>query len=213
MGALIMFELTRYLEATRGVVPVHLFASASPPPDDYIVPSFDPATHRYVRQRGSLRRHLVPIFALPDAEFLEVLRFLNFGPTRVLLDEPELLAQALPLLRADFEVCSTYRFARDSTFDVPLTAFTGDEDPFAGVAEGRSWQRRTQASFELSVHQGDHYFLFPRMSEVVSRIAHTIERSTVFHSPGKFRSGVPPADLPARPSREIARPPKKGVIS
>jgi surfactin synthase thioesterase subunit/NADPH:quinone reductase-like Zn-dependent oxidoreductase len=193
MGALVMFELTRLLRRTRGLSPIHLFASACPPPDDYIVPSLDPGTHRYVRERGSSQRRLVPIHALRDAEFLDVLRFLSFGPGSALFEERELLLEALPVLRADFEVCSTYRFTREQPLDVPLTALVGDEDPFAGPAEGNAWGRLTQATFEVRVHPGDHYYLFPRTPFILAHVRESIEQSDVFKATGTFRSGVPPA--------------------
>jgi medium-chain acyl-[acyl-carrier-protein] hydrolase len=193
MGALVMFELTRHLRRTRGLSPIHLFASACPPPDDYVVPSLDPGTRRYVREHESDRRRVIPIHALPDPELLEVLRFLSFGPGGALIIEPELLFGALPVLRADFEVCSTYRFAVEQPLDIPLTALVGDEDSFAGVAEGNDWRRMTHAPFEMHVHPGDHYFLFPRTPSILAHITRTLEQSAVFNAPGTFRSGVPPA--------------------
>jgi surfactin synthase thioesterase subunit/NAD(P)-dependent dehydrogenase (short-subunit alcohol dehydrogenase family) len=164
MGGLVAFLCARELRR-RGLAPQHLFISGCPPPDAYMVAWRDGATRRFLNAEGDGRE---PIHRIPAGAFLDVLRFLDFAPARPLLREPGLLAAALPVIRADFEVCATWEWSAEAPLDLPITVFGGCEDPFFDReldAAGRrlttldDWARQTNDAFESHYRPGDHYFL------------------------------------------------------
>jgi len=77
MGALIAFELARHLRRRAWPAPRHLFLSAA---------------------RAPQRPPASPLHHLPEPALLSELRRLNGTPPEI-LQEPELLAVVLPLLR------------------------------------------------------------------------------------------------------------------
>jgi acyl transferase domain-containing protein/surfactin synthase thioesterase subunit len=171
MGALVMSEVARRLMAS-GKAPLHLFVSASPAPQRYAVPRLQPATRRYVNASQLADSALVPVHQLDDAQLFEVLRFLNFAPTRALLDSPELAASILPTVRADFAVCDTYAYdARLGLLDMPISIFGGTEDPFATEAEVSAWRAETRARSTLQIRPGDHYFLVEERRFITDHIS------------------------------------------
>jgi acyl transferase domain-containing protein/surfactin synthase thioesterase subunit/NADPH:quinone reductase-like Zn-dependent oxidoreductase len=173
MGALVMFEVSRRLRALRRS-PIRLFVSGSPAPLDYFVPRLDQRSRRYVENSARAHPSLVPVHALPDADLADVLRFLNFRPTRALLEDAELAKEMLPTVRADFEICDRYVYAEEAPLDCPMTAFAGEEDPFAPPSRVARWRALTSASFDLHERPGDHYFLVPERETMTRVIVATL---------------------------------------
>lgn len=152
MGAMLSFELARVLRKESGVRPAHLFVSGC----------------RALQLRDTDRQ----TYNLPEAEFIEELRHLGGTPAEVLA-HPELLGLILPLLRADFEVCQTYKYTTDAPLASPITAFGGTEDK-TGRAEIEAWREQTTASFTLKMFPGDHFFLHGAEAKILELIAHTL---------------------------------------
>lgn len=138
MGALISFELARYLRRVYRREPVYLFVSARKAPQ---LPNEEPL------------RHL-----LPEAEFLEEVRRLNGTPEAV-LQNPELLNLLLPLLRADFAVCDAYIYQDDEPLSCPITAFGGLQDHDISKEDLSAWKRQTEGAFTQRFIPGNHFFL------------------------------------------------------
>lgn len=138
MGALISFELARYLRRNYEIEPHHLFVSGHRAP-----------------QLGSV---LEKTSHLPEPEFIEVLRGLN-GTLPEVLEHPELLALMIPLLRADFSVCETYAYSDDAPLSCPLTVFGGLQDTEITREHLAAWSEHTTGSFSLKMFPGDHFFL------------------------------------------------------
>ena len=151
MGAIIAFELARYLRKNRNVNVVHLFVSGRRAPQIALV---EPMTHN-----------------LPEPEFLETLRTLNGTPTEV-FENPELLELMIPVLRADFAVCQTYDYAHEPPLDCPITAFGGLKDGEVTREQLEAWRKQTTASFSLWMLPGDHFFINsaqPLLFELMSK--------------------------------------------
>jgi medium-chain acyl-[acyl-carrier-protein] hydrolase len=138
LGALMSFELARYLRRCYRLTPVHLFVSAHKAPQ---IPSRDR-----------------PIHALPDAEFVEELRQLN-GMSKQVLESPELMQILLPILQADFTVCETYVYEDDSPLDCPISALGGLQDEYVSQESLEAWREHTCATFSLHMFPGDHFYL------------------------------------------------------
>jgi medium-chain acyl-[acyl-carrier-protein] hydrolase len=138
MGALIAFELTRTLVRRGARLPRRLFVSARKAPH---VP--DP------------RRIL---HDLPEAEFLKELTRLQGTPPEVLA-HPELRALALPLLRADFQLCETYQYVPSAPLGVPITSFAGVRDEDCPPDQVAAWRELTESDFQPHTCDGDHFFI------------------------------------------------------
>lgn len=165
MGAMLGIELARLLRREAGVEPAHLFVSGCRAPQ--------------LRDTGR------QTFNLPEPEFVEELRRLGGTPAEV-LEHPELLGMLLPLLRADFEVCQTYRYTSDLPLACPITAFGGSEDK-TGRAELEAWREQTTASFDMRIFPGDHFFLHGAESKILEMIAHKLSPQRRKIGPGNSR--------------------------
>lgn len=155
MGAIVAFELAHLLRGQYGSAPVHLFVSARIAPHQ-----IDPKP---------------PICFLPDKEFIEQLRTLNGTPE-------ELLREAEPswmrLLRADFTLNETYRYAPRRPFDVPITVFGGRDDPRVRPADLDQWSEHTCGGFKMRIFDGGHFFVNTVRSEVVQSILLELSRKS-----------------------------------
>lgn len=139
MGALVAFELARELRRRALPAPVHLFVSGAVAPDD-------------ASGRVSAR------YRLPDAELIAELRRFGGTPER-LLDDPDVVRQALPRLRADFAVVDTYRHVEAPPLSTPISGFAGAADAEAPAASMTRWGRHTDRGYRLTVLPGHHFFL------------------------------------------------------
>lgn len=117
MGALLAYETAHRL-AALGRAPACLFVSG------YWAPQL-PHRRRQV--------HL-----LPEDELIRQLRDLE-GTVPEVLDHPKLLEFLLPLIRADFELCETYRWSSRPLLDVPVVALGGASDPGVEVPPLAAW--------------------------------------------------------------------------
>jgi medium-chain acyl-[acyl-carrier-protein] hydrolase len=95
---------------------------------------------------------------LSDLEFLQRLRELNGTPTEV-LQNADVMAMMLPILRADMELCETYCYCAEDILNCPITAFGGQLDINAPPDQLREWSRHTTGPFKELTFAGDHFFL------------------------------------------------------
>ncbi|WP_433527966.1 thioesterase II family protein [Micromonospora sp. CA-263727] len=147
MGGLLAFELARLLRRRGRPGPSHLFVSAAPAPD---------------------RRHEPTVHDASDAEVKAHLRALNGTPPEVLENE-ELMALALPIIRADFAVLETYEFIDEPPLDTPLTVFGGTADRTVRPAELAGW-RDHATTVDLRMLPGDHFFIDELAPELIRLI-------------------------------------------
>lgn len=138
MGALLCFELTRYLGQMNVPDPLRLFVSGHRAPQ--------------------LTDHSQPIHDLPESAFLEELRRLKGTPDEV-LQNTELLNLVIPALRADFAVCETYRYAPAKPLLCPISALGGLEDEEVPRGDLAAWREQTRGSFTLRFFVGNHFFI------------------------------------------------------
>lgn len=150
MGAIVAFELARRLRKMGARGPEHLFVSG----------------HRAPHLPLAAR----PVHELSEPEFVEAMRKLAGAPDRV-WDRLELRDLVLPTLRADLEICETYRYARQAPLETPITAMGGRDDPFVGADELAPWSEHTDAGFALRLQPGDHFYLTADVDRTVATIA------------------------------------------
>jgi surfactin synthase thioesterase subunit len=148
MGAGIAFELARRL----GDRVVHLFASASEAPD-YVDPD--------------------PGYVLDDARFLERIGAMG-GTSSAILEDPELMAHFLLVLRADFRMSETYVAEPGAQVRCPLTTFAGTKDETVAIGEAREWSRFTTGPSEFVLIDGGHFFHESERTLVTGHIARSL---------------------------------------
>lgn len=151
MGALISFELARFLRRTgHNNSPVHLFVSGRRAPQ---IPNSSPPTHH-----------------LAEPAFLGEIRRLKGTPEEV-LQNAELLKVVIPLLRADFALCETYRYEKEIPLNYPISAFGGLQDEGVTRESLAAWQKQTSHPFKMHFFAGDHFFLRKEQSSLLHVLA------------------------------------------
>lgn len=138
MGALVCFELARYLRKVGRPEPVHLFVSGRGAP--------------HVPGTGA------PIHELPEPEFIEELKSMHGMAPEVLASE-ELMQLLIPILRADFSVCETYDYQEEQPLNCSISAYGGLQDDGVNSDQLDAWRDLTGGSFLLHMFPGDHFFI------------------------------------------------------
>ncbi|MER6306825.1 alpha/beta fold hydrolase [Streptomyces sp. NPDC001657] len=138
MGALIAYEVTRLLEAAGAGRPVRLVVSGAWAPS---------------RVRGGT------VHLRDDDGLIEEIRRTQGTDPRV-LDDRELLAMALPVVRSDYKAVETYRHRPGPPLRTPVTALVGDADPLVTVDDAAAWRAHTAGDFRMRIFPGgDHFYL------------------------------------------------------
>lgn len=156
MGSLICFELARCLRQIEySRMPVYLFVSGYSAPQ---IP--DPN---------------VPTYHLPESEFIKELRRLN-GMSEELLQHTEFLQALMPLLRADFTLCTTYEYIHSEPLSLPISAFAGLQDPEVTRESMNAWGMQTSGPhasprFRLRYFEGDHFFIHKEQIALLQAIS------------------------------------------
>jgi medium-chain acyl-[acyl-carrier-protein] hydrolase len=160
MGAILGFEVARYLRHSRLPLPKHMFVSGRRAPQ---IPDTDPPLHQ-----------------LGDAEFIAQIRSLNGTPAEV-LENPELLELILPTLRADTEMVETYRYAPEPPLDCSITAFGGDSDEETEDGRLEAWGVQTSARFSAHTIPGDHFFIKSNEDFLLGHLRRELRSLTLHH--------------------------------
>ncbi|WP_181233977.1 thioesterase II family protein [Enhygromyxa salina] len=140
MGALLGFELARELRRRSLPRPELLVASG--------------------RNGPGVGRKL-ELHKLSDKQLIDEVQRIYGGIPKPILDEPELLALTLPVLRADLTINETHTLSEEAPLDIPIRAYAGVDDPHVGKAGLERWAEFTTASFESGQFAGDHFYLAP----------------------------------------------------
>lgn len=150
MGALVAFDLARRLAAEGLPGPVHLWAS------------------------GRVPDEREPSYGLPGPEFIEELRRLDGTPGEVLRNR-EVLGLILPLLRADFEFCETYRYIRGAPLRCGISALGGAGDPDVSREQLDVWRAGTEGPFRLGLFPGGHFYLISHPHVVLRELGRELQ--------------------------------------
>ena len=151
MGSLVAFETCHVLAARRAAMPRLLIASG----------------HRAPRAP----RSTAPMHGAPEAEFVAHLRELGATPPEV-FNSPDLLELMLPILRADFRACETYRPHDRARLHINIAAYGGLGDADTSRDGLRAWQEETTGECVVRMFPGGHFFV----SDCADRVVATLER-------------------------------------
>lgn len=147
MGASIAYELALRMER-KGMAPAGVFASAHPPPH---------------RQRESAL-HLED----DDGLIADVRRMA--GPSPTLLDDPEVRALFLPMLRADYRLIETYRRPIAVALATPIEVLLPVDDGEITRDEALAWQDLTLQPLTLHEVDGGHFYLQRQPEALMARL-------------------------------------------
>jgi medium-chain acyl-[acyl-carrier-protein] hydrolase len=109
MGALVAFEVSHERRKRGLSLPTRLIVSGRRSPT---VPNMEP-----------------PLHGLSDRLFVSELVRHYGGIPKVILDDPELLALFVPVLKADFAVFETHHHAERTPLDCAISLYGGKDDP------------------------------------------------------------------------------------
>lgn len=150
MGALISFEVGRFLRRQGRALPWHMFVSG--------------------RSAPQLKLEHKPLYNLPKEELLAELQELE-GTPREVLEHPELMELMLPILRADFSICDTYEYTEEAPLACPITAFGGLQDSDISRRRVEAWREQTSATFTLRMFRGNHFFIHSNETLLLNLLA------------------------------------------
>jgi medium-chain acyl-[acyl-carrier-protein] hydrolase len=85
----------------------------------------------------------------------------------------------LPLLRADFQVVDTYRYADGPPLGCPISAFGGLQDFDVTREQLEAWREQTTSGFVRRMFDGDHFFLHRAEPVLLATIARDLHQHGV----------------------------------
>lgn len=138
VGALIAFELARYLRLHGVSGPAHLFMSGCQAP----------------QYRSPARR----LHELPNAALIDELKVYNGTPSEV-LESRELMALMLPTIRADFALAENYRYRPGPLLPMPISVFAGKQDDNKAPGQVDGWKKETSNTSHVTWFEGGHFFV------------------------------------------------------
>jgi surfactin synthase thioesterase subunit len=155
MGALLAYDVACAL-AAGGRPPAHLIVSAHVPA--HLIELKPQRTHVARMSDRDLRDYLAA----------------NGGLGGELLEDEDMLAILLPLLRADLTVCESYRWTPRPLLNVPITALGGQRDPNAPGRLLERWSELTIAGFRCRLLPGGHHYLYDDPAAVAGAVSETL---------------------------------------
>lgn len=155
LGALVAFEVAHALHLRTARAPTALFVSGCRAPAMH-------EKERYAAERS-------------DAELITELAELG-GTSQEILESAEWMAMTLPVLRADYRICTSYRYARRRPFEFPLHVFSGRQDDMTRDRLD-PWRSETTGPFTLDWFDGGHFFLQQAEAGLLGLIEHYAGRA------------------------------------
>lgn len=153
-GALVAFELARYLHDQGMPRPLSLLLSAAD------APHVDGATDT--------------LHTLPDEELIRQLSLLQGTPQEILL-HPEVMQLLLPTIRADLQVFETYTYQARPPLHCPIAVFGAFDDKRVARPGLERWRHHTSSVFSLTMLPGDHFFIHSARRALVERVERRLE--------------------------------------
>jgi surfactin synthase thioesterase subunit/glycosyltransferase involved in cell wall biosynthesis len=156
MGAILAFELIRWLRENGHPIPAALHVSAARAPQ-----------YRLNHQPGPE----------PDEQsFMEQLRRLE-GTPRDVLDNPELMRLALPALRVDANLYRKYVYRPGDPLPTPIHAYGGLSDPGIQGEHLDRWREQTTCEFSVRQFEGGHFYLQHEQAEFLAALRQQLNQS------------------------------------
>jgi medium-chain acyl-[acyl-carrier-protein] hydrolase len=180
LGATVAFEVARALR--RGHFrqpdrfPARLFVGASPAPQ--------------LAWRHSLLRDLT------EDDFITMLESRYAEMPKVVMDDPQMRALLMPVLRADVAMVETYQYSPEPPLACGITAYGGTQDNAVMREELDAWREQTSADFRLHLVEGNHFFLQGQRANLLKSLAAEIHALINRRETGDDRSFRAAGDKP-----------------
>lgn len=155
MGAILGFEVARWLRRHGKPLPSRLFVSARRAPQ---IPDTEP-----------------PRYRLGDVDLIASLSALNGIPAE-LMDNEDLLRFALPAIRADIELVETYKYREEPPLACPIVAFGSLNDNEELPDMIYDWRQQTTRGFSMHILSGDHFYVHSREEELLKLLRTELDR-------------------------------------
>ncbi|WP_333769285.1 alpha/beta fold hydrolase [Streptomyces sp. IBSBF 2435] len=149
MGAVVAYEVTRRLEAW-GATPERLFVSSRQPPA--------------FQGTGRGQRHM-----MDEDSFAEMLRRTG-GTPAALLDDPEMRAYLLPIVRNDYRLVETYLPSPGPALRTGVVSIAAEDDGTVSAAQVEGWRQTTDGPFEHLTFPGGHFYLLDRPADLAAAV-------------------------------------------
>ena len=154
LGAIVGFELIRYWQEEGLQLPEHLFVSS-----------------RFAPQLIDLN---TSFYQLPDDEFIQLVQQRYNALPHEILEEPEMLAVVLPILKADFTMEETYQYVPAPPLNCPITALGGAQDTIVSQTSLEAWQQQTNQAFHWQQFPGGYFYIDSQLNNVLTKIEQTL---------------------------------------
>ncbi len=159
MGALLGFAWLRRIEEAKGPQALRLFCSGRESPG----------------HRGA-----EPLAGLEDEPLLTGLVARYGAQARALLDDPEMQALFLPVLRADLSAVEQFRAEAGARVSCGVSAFAGADDPAVTQAGLLGWKAVSGPGFRAERFPGGHFYPFAEgQASLLARIEAELVEATV----------------------------------
>lgn len=169
LGALLAFEVAHALRAQGAPQPQVLVVSASAAP-----------TRRNPERYRALET---------DAELRAELQGLG-GTVAEVLNNPEMLALVLPVLRADFRLCAGYRPQARAPLACALSVLSGRDDAIE-AADLHAWSHETSGAFSSLELPGGHFFVQSQEAQVLAHLVRVLAPLRVPVEPASLSAAQP----------------------
>ncbi|MBP5976712.1 SDR family NAD(P)-dependent oxidoreductase [Brasilonema sp. CT11] len=136
-GALLCFELARYLRRENDKIPVHLFVGALHAPQ---LPHPSSSIAQFSQEEALKKAHLID---LPQS----------------IQQNIELMRLLLPSLKVGILMHENYTYCESEPLNCPITAFGGMQDKVITQEHLLAWREHTRGTFKLQMLSGNHLFL------------------------------------------------------
>lgn len=187
MGALICWELARWLRKCYGLAPSRMFVSGS-------------AALPYLHEKRKDTK------SLSDSELVAELGGMN-GTHEEILKDAELMALLLPGIRADFDLVYDYDYKPAETLECPVTALGGDLDPEVFPEDLVRWAELTTGETEVELLPGGHFYLHDCRAKLIDLIAARLGYACPARAAGSTRSAMTMSRLLSNAYGEPSIPP------
>ena len=156
MGTLIAYALSQKIRQANLPMPAHLFLSG--------------------RQGPAIGATQKDWHLLPQQKFIDKVKTYG-GLPDLIAQEKELMDLFVPILKADFQAVSGYRYdEREEPLDVPVTVLMGLEEDYT-FEEALDWQRITSRKLIAKQFPGNHFFIFEHLPEIGRIISRTLKHA------------------------------------
>ena len=153
LGALIAFELARYLRRAHGLNPERLFLAANYAPDlPNPYPPFPQVSDDELKQATS-------ITDLPKSIWEKIKLVLPESVLESIRENAEYMRSVMPHVKAGRLLMDNYTYSESEPLDCPMSVFGGKQDPVITEDKLLAWREQTSSTFKLQMFPGHHLFL------------------------------------------------------